>query len=457
MAESSKVRNTGASPGSDLAEILRPFAVKFGGSICKYPNEDKPVSAKLIIGALPREHELLVALKTISENLSFTNAELEKALKAIYADIKFEVKMTDEKKNDWIFTIIMRIRNMCRAVHQGETKADHKAKRDNKEMNVNWVLALPWRSSTAGASSAKAESPGPQAPAKIPVLYKYFGLDTELGCAWRAQSDAPKALRDISVDTDLETDGIVLATFLGGDTHSYDGEAAVRFLAMFRGAGDRAGASVRSVLWSGTHVITKHSLEIKQRVDRQLLLSLYEQSRQILQVRMDKFGDVPDQKQLPPDHATLKLALDFMVPLAESFKDDAVDIDGLKKQKKIAESRLGVSQAREPVQVQKRPASGENEDKEEKPVTKKKKTTRTSVCKKRPAKKMPAKNEDDEEDKEDKEEDGEDDEADDLEDDEADDLEDVGNTMPPIPEPQEAQLWRQFQLEPICLTLRHRA
>ena len=85
-------------------------------------------------------------------------------------------------------------------------------------------------------------------------------------------------------------------------------------------------------LWSCEHSQTRHRLYIEQRVDRKLLLSLFEQSKQRLQVRIDTFGPVADQnKQLPADDPVLKKALAFMVPLGVAFGDDKVDVLGLRR------------------------------------------------------------------------------------------------------------------------------
>jgi hypothetical protein len=77
-------------------------------------------------------------------------------------------------------------------------------------------------------------------------------------------------------------------------------------------------------LWTGTHTITKHTITIKQRVDRDLLLSLYEQNAQILQIKMNNFGDVYDTSKLPDDSVILKKAVEFMQPIAEDFIADKI-------------------------------------------------------------------------------------------------------------------------------------
>lgn len=49
--------------------------------------------------------------------------------------------------------------------------------------------------------------------------------------------------------------------------------------------------------WTGMHSETNHSIYVDQRIDRHLLMSIYEQSKQICQHRVDSFGEVDDGKK----------------------------------------------------------------------------------------------------------------------------------------------------------------
>ena len=61
-------------------------------------------------------------------------------------------------------------------------------------------------------------------------------------------------------------------------------------------------------------------VHISQRVDRMLLLSVFEQGCQRLQVKMNLFGVVRDERvQEPKDSATLVAALAFLIPIAEMY------------------------------------------------------------------------------------------------------------------------------------------
>ena len=63
--------------------------------------------------------------------------------------------------------------------------------------------------------------------------------------------------------------------------------------------------------------MTKHRVHISQRVDRFLLRSCFEQTRQILQIRLDTFGTIANQHEpLPKESPILKAGLAVMLPIA---------------------------------------------------------------------------------------------------------------------------------------------
>jgi hypothetical protein len=72
--------------------------------------------------------------------------------------------------------------------------------------------------------------------------------------------------------------------------------------------------------WEGMCEGSKHALVIRQRVDRRLLLCLFEQSRQILQVNLGSFGDIDDEaRQQDLKHPAVIAGLQMMLPIAELY------------------------------------------------------------------------------------------------------------------------------------------
>jgi hypothetical protein len=103
--------------------------------------------------------------------------------------------------------------------------------------------------------------------------------------------------------------------------------------------------SAADLLWQGEHHASHHRLTISQRTDRQLLLSMYEQSKQILQIRMSLFGvlPLPQPATIPRGSEILAKAVAFLKPLAESYASGAiVDVAELKKRKDEKVAALGL-------------------------------------------------------------------------------------------------------------------
>ena len=70
---------------------------------------------------------------------------------------------------------------------------------------------------------------------------------------------------------------------------------------------------------------------MRQRADRTLLVSLYEQKKQILQVKAEFFGDTNGAKNmLPPSHPAIVAAATFMTSIANAYAADRIKKHELK-------------------------------------------------------------------------------------------------------------------------------
>ena len=117
---------------------------------------------------------------------------------------------------------------------------------------------------------------------------------------------------------------------------------------------------VEEPLWTGVQHSSHNHMHISQRLDHSLLMSIFEQSRQIMQVRVDIFGPLPSPQPavVPRLDDTLQKCLKFMtdgdisVQQLKEFRDNTLRAEGWIKHKQM-----------------KRPAAAARDDQEGPPAT----------------------------------------------------------------------------------------
>jgi len=125
--------------GAALAAALLPFAEQKGVSFVRYDCEARVTSkSKVLHGerGVESHHGVLHALYKLQPNLSFPRAVVESALQKVLEACGAKWRLSASEGPDWVQTISRRLRNMCRAVAQGQLKRGDSA----------WVRALPWNS-----------------------------------------------------------------------------------------------------------------------------------------------------------------------------------------------------------------------------------------------------------------------------------------------------------------------
>ena len=81
----------------------------------------------------------------------------------------------------------------------------------------------------------------------------------------------------------------------------------------------------RDVLCEFEHVVTHNKIWMSLRLDRSILMVIWEQSKQILQIRLEMFGVVPSDGSIPPlEDAAVVKAKYFMLPLAEAYANNQI-------------------------------------------------------------------------------------------------------------------------------------
>ena len=143
-------------------------------------------------------------------------------------------------------------------------------------------------------------------------------------------------------DGSLKDSEPVTLEFDDGSTHVLELEG----MTMGKIRTHTAARLTQHVLWEKEHTVTHQRIWAAQIVDRKLLVSTYGQGRQMLQVRVDLFGNLPDLQPAPVanDHEAVAKAMALLQPLLQDFVDDNMkDKHELKKARDEALKKLGLS------------------------------------------------------------------------------------------------------------------
>ena len=143
---------------------------------------------------------------------------------------------------------------------------------------------------------------------------------------------------------------------------------------MIRSATSRRSTHSSEPIFEGQHSVTKNKLVVAQRADRQLLISLFEQSKQICQIRVDRCGTLPGSQPcvVPLETPALQTCIVFLTKVAQDYASDKISLPQIKELKHefeqqhplptAAAKRAASTPAPEepaPSKVVKQPASGQ--------------------------------------------------------------------------------------------------
>lgn len=333
-----------------FAEVLSPVVTT--RLFLKYDESATVDNAKTLPELITKAHPLLLVLHNTQPSLSFVRSTVRDGLQLVLNEKEtFGMKPMDAV--DWVETMTRRMMNLCRVVSQGQ----------KKHGDTPWVQNLPWVTKPdveAGVSGKKARpaargqsNSSSSVPPAAAVVDCFYGYDTETCKSWRQPAGCKgtkgrEMCVEIIIPDGALDDASPIARWADGFERKVP-ELVVGDLKMMQQP--RSGTKdACEVYFEGQQHGTHHRVIVKKRTDRDLLVSLYDQTRQVLQVKASRFIGGVDE------------AGSFMVKIAKAYCEGTVDASGLKK---LREDGLALIPS--PPKVCKRPAAAAAADESLKP------------------------------------------------------------------------------------------
>ena len=400
-------RGRSSMSAKDLAQILLPHATH--KSFIKYDESDTVAASRLYPELIPQMHSLLQDLHNHQPNLSWTKHVWKEAFDIVFDEKQEKFKLKDEDRKAWVNAMKNRAANACRQVAQGIIKTP----------TVGWVVALPWIGQEApqGGSSAQGEDvaadvtmtvlsdeeneeeqgekkevqlepsaaafssqleshddagvvkPSEHAPATDTTKASEFivGYDNEFCMAWRMKAGADISAKELAQEMFKPEDALAtdapMAKFADGSVHHVSDLTCAELDEMKTDSDQRRLRAAVPCFFRGIHKDTHHEIVVKTRADRCLLVSMYEQGRQVLQVNPKEFGD-------PELEATVNEAGRSLSAIAKQFADAKLSREHLKSKRnellnefratnpKISRKKPGAAMASDTASTTKKQKSG---------------------------------------------------------------------------------------------------
>ena len=376
---------------NELIKELSKLLSKIGTlTLITYRDEsEKPEHSKLFIEDIAKNIDLLVILHEAQPNLSFSKGKVNAILQGVAKESRIKFK-DQEENDDWVTTNCRRWQNMTRnircsisngprskipqwaiqtlpwlkGIEQAEIAEDAGAEIKEELAEIKEELAKLQKSGSdnpRGSGSGESLTTADEEVAEdldddeleqvIDGKTSKFEIkfSTELMLPMRREIPASKsqkvrAWEPGSIEKymgiwpkeviDMLADEKVIARWPDG--YRIKMEQTRRWLSNLQRE-SKSRSKIVDILFEQEATATRHSISISQRTDRTLLLSIYEQGKQICQVQLDKFGPVEPliagSNHLPKDHDTVLRAMTIMKPLAIMYARGEIKKEELKNVK----------------------------------------------------------------------------------------------------------------------------
>ena len=318
---------------SELASQLGEFAHRKGKSFIRFDDAATVEESKNDAALLAKHKDIIDACG----GQPITRKTVKRAMEAVLEDKKGKWKVEKEDEQNWVETMTRRFLNMMyhenkssssKKVAGSGTKAAAAAASEGGDGSSSSSKAV---ASAAASAPTEARGVATEDPRKKEISKKAysFGWNAELGLAWRKPVDAQDKHKEISLAPEIvpdQPDGgtKLLVTFVDGMQKHVSLSKPEFEVFLQRSSTSASGCKP---LLEAEHKKTHNKITVRQRPNRGLLVSMYDQAKQILQVRADRFGHIPDEecaKPLPHESEIIKKAVDFYRPILSKYINNEI-------------------------------------------------------------------------------------------------------------------------------------
>ena len=320
----------------EIAKLCDAAAAK-GPSFFKYDEATTCAKSRVTPSWLVAGIPVLKKFYEADENLHFVRSDIASGLTLVWTTWNPTWKRPECEKTQYIEVMTYRFMNAFHAISQAK----------NRKKQTSWMMDL------LEGFGVAVETATPAADTEDDSETEYFyGFDNEIGNAYRVK---PGGVKDFAVELFLPEDAgdqeCLFASFSDGREHELADFTKAQFDAL-KARRHGIASSGSNEHWNGEHVVTHHTLVVKTRVDRGVLISLFEQQKQILQTPIDwlepsawreenkRMLEESDTRKENSPEATAKVVA-IMIEIGKNYAANTTAKDDLYKEREIALGMLG--------------------------------------------------------------------------------------------------------------------
>ena len=317
-------RSRYGGPDEPLRKIYAKHCKLRGPSFITYNEAETVSSSKLDKEMVRKHHELLSDINALTDKLALKRKQNERCLLEVGKASVDRWKFDSTMLSGWVSCMDTRVRNLCRKVMDGQ----------RRQPAPRWVSELPWAKGAIAASDATLGQVAPATPRVVgkkkpaPTEKQYlYGWDAEVARHFRCTKigSPPELAKPPSLVEGAPDSNFVVAEWEDGHAKTMHNMTIGQLRLQLEG---RAARDSEGPLWTGEMADGSfNAVTVRQRSDRQVLLSVYVQGRQIHNVAIGRFGTLepPQPRIMPGGTPAVQRALKFMLPHVQRYTSGEYD------------------------------------------------------------------------------------------------------------------------------------